>query len=101
MGKSGKGKNVKGECQKDISITYNFRDEIPRIVDTIVALHDKDDRFCHISPEPAPSRALIIEIIRRAMRIMYPGYFSETCMDEINMLYYLGQEVIEFFQLLS
>jgi len=101
MGKSGKGKNVKGECQRDISITYNFRDEIPRIVDTIVALHDQDDRFCHLSPGPAPSRALGMEIIRRAMRIIYPGYFSETCMDEVNMRYYLGQEVIEFFQLLS
>lgn len=101
MGKSGKGKKEKRACKRDISITYNFRDEIPRIVDTIVALHDKDDRFCHISPEPAPSRTLVIEIIRRAMRIMYPGYFSETCMDEVNMRYYLGQELIEFFQLLS
>ena len=101
MGKSGKERNEKRACQRDISITYNFRDEIPRIVDTIVALHGRDDRFCHISPEPAPSRALVIEIIRRAMRIMYPGYFSETCMDEVNMRYYLGQEVIEFFQLLS
>jgi serine O-acetyltransferase len=101
MGKSGKGANEKRACQRDISITYNFRDEIPRIVDTIVSLHDKNDRFCHISPEPAPSRALVIEIIRRGMRIMYPGYFSETCMDEVNMRYYLGQEVIEFFQLLS
>lgn len=101
MGKSGKGENEKRACQRDISITYNFRDEIPRIVDTIVSLHDQNDRFCHISPEPAPSRALVIEIIRRGMRIMYPGYFSETCMDEVNMRYYLGQEVIEFFQVLS
>jgi serine O-acetyltransferase len=101
MSKSDKGRNGKRECQRDISITYNFRDEIPRIVDTIVSLHDQDDRFCHISPEPAPSRALVIDTIRRAMRIMYPGYFSEACMDEVNMRYYLGQEVIEFFQILS
>jgi len=101
MGKSDKGRNGKRECQRDISITYNFRDEIPKIVDTIVALHDQDDRFCHISPEPAPSRALVIDIIRRAMRIIYPGYFSEACMDEVNMRYYLGQEIVEFFQILS
>ena len=101
MSKSDKGRNGKRECQRDISITYNFRDEIPRIVDTIVSLHDQDDRFCHISPEPAPSRALVIDTIRRAMRIMYPGYFSEACMDEVNMRYYLGQEIIEFFQILS
>jgi serine O-acetyltransferase len=101
MGKSDKSRNGKRECQRDISITYNFRDEIPKIVDTIVALHDQDDRFCHISPEPPPSRVLVIDTIRRAMRIMYPGYFSEACMDEVNMRYYLGQEVIEFFQILS
>ena len=87
MGKSSKGSSGKGECRSDISITSSFRDEIPRIVDTIVALHGQDGRFCHISPEPAPSRALVIDIIRRAMRIMYPGYFSETCMDEVNMRY--------------
>jgi serine O-acetyltransferase len=101
MGKSDKSRNEKRECQRDISTTYNFRDEIPKIVDTIVSLHDQDDRFCHISPEPAPSRALVIDIIRRAMRIIYPGYFSEACMDEVNMRYYLGQEIIEFFQILS
>lgn len=99
MGKT--KKDGKRACQRDISITYNFRDEIPAIVDTIVALHDHDDRFCHVSPEPPPSRAVVIDVIRRAIRIIYPGYFSETCMDEVNMKYYLGQEVIEFFQILS
>ncbi|HOH26662.1 MAG TPA: hypothetical protein PL032_06765 [Syntrophorhabdus sp.] len=101
MGKSVKEENAKGACRRDISVMYNFRDEIPGIVDTIVALHDQDDRFCHISPEPPPSRMLVNEIIRRGMRILYPGYFSETCMDEVNMRYYLGQEIIEFYQLLS
>lgn len=101
MGKSDKNRTGKRECQMEIDMTSTFRDEIPKIVDTIVELHGKDDRFCHIGPEPAPSRALVIDIIRRAMRIMYPGYFSETCMDDVNMRYYLGQEIIEFFEVLS
>ena len=100
MGKSVKRKMQGGAC-RGISRSCTISGMDTGIVDTIVALHDQDDRFCHISPEPPPSRMLVNEIIRRGMRILYPGYFSETCMDEVNMRYYLGQEIIEFYQLLS
>ncbi len=101
MDRGRRGTNPQRECKRDISISHDFRNEIPAIVDTIVSLHDRDDRFCHIGPEAPPSRALVIDVVRRALRIIYPGYFSQTCMDEVNLRYYLGREMIEFFEILS
>ncbi|MBA4418927.1 MAG: serine acetyltransferase [Syntrophus sp. (in: bacteria)] len=95
------GENGKGSCKMEISTTNDFRSEIPSIVDTLVSLHDQEGRFSHIGPEPVPSRISAIDIIKRAFRIIYPGYFSETSLDEINIKYYFGQEVMELFQALS
>ncbi|OPY77779.1 MAG: Serine acetyltransferase [Syntrophorhabdus sp. PtaU1.Bin153] len=101
MDSAGKGENSKGECKRDIAITHDFRGEIPSIVDRIVSLHDQEGRFSHIGPEPVPSKASVIDVIDRALRIIYPGYFSEICVDEVNIRYYFGQELIELFQILS
>jgi serine O-acetyltransferase len=93
--------NKKGECTIEIAATRDFRAELPSIVDRIVSLHNKEGRFSHIGPEPIPSRASVIDIIERAFRILYPGYFSHVGLDEVNVPYYFGQEVIELFQVLS
>ena len=89
------------QCRRDIFIAHDFRSEIPSIVDRIVKLHDKEGRFSHIGPEPIPSRGSTIDIIERALRLIYPGYFSKIRLDEVNISYYFGQEVMEFFQILS
>jgi serine O-acetyltransferase len=94
-------KNGKGECKINIAATHDFRSEIPLIVDKIVSLHNKEGRFSHMGPEPIPSRGAVIDIIERALRIIYPGYFSQIGLDEVNIPYYLGQEVVELFQVLS
>ncbi len=91
----------KGECKMEMSTTHDFRSEIPSIVNTIVSLHSQEGRFSHIGPEPIPSRVSAVDIIKRAFRIIYPGYFSEISLDEINIQYYFGQEVTELFQVLS
>jgi serine O-acetyltransferase len=93
--------NGKGKCKTDMSAAHDFRGEIPSIVDRIVALHNKDGRFSHLGLEPIPSRVTVIDVIGRALRIIYPGYFSQTSLDEVNVPYYFGQHVIELFQILS
>ncbi len=89
------------ECQRDISQAHDFRSEIPSIVDRIVSLHNQEGRFSHVGPEPIPSRASIVDIIERALKILYPGYFSRIPLDEVNVPYYFGQAVLELFQVLS
>ena len=91
----------KDECRVEISAEQNCRRELPSIVDSIVALHDKEDRFRHVGPEPMPARSSVIEIIQRAVSVIYPGYFSPARLDEVNVPYYLGHQVTDLFQLLS
>jgi serine O-acetyltransferase len=94
-------RDKKDKCRTEMSSVRDFRLELPAIVDSIVALHDKEDRFRHLGPEPMPARSSVIEIIRRAVSVIYPGYFSPARLDEVNVPYYFGQQVTDLFQLLS
>ena len=89
------------QCEAEIANTRKFRKEIPDVVDQLVLSCDRDDCFDHVSPEPIPSKDAIIEIIERARRILYPGYFMRMRLDEVNLAYYFGQEVTGFFEVLS
>ena len=73
----------------------------PRIVNDLVLSCRTEDSFDHISPEPIPSREAMIGIIEQARRILYPGYFIRSRVDEINLSYYLGQETTALFEALS
>lgn len=81
--------------------TKRFRDEIPGIVDDLVRSCGSGDCFDHVDIEPLPSKEAIIEIIHLSCRILYPGYFSRTRIDAVNLLYYYGQEVTRLFETLS
>jgi serine O-acetyltransferase len=88
-------------CKTNISTTQRFREKIPAIVDQLVLSCNKDDCFNHVGPEPIPSREAIIDILHRASRILYPGYFIRTHVDKVNVGYYFGQEVTDLFEALS
>lgn len=89
------------ECKAEMETSGGYREEIPGIVDELVKSCGREDCFAHISPEPIPSRQATIAIIERAMRILYPGYFDPTRVDDINLAYYFGQEAMAFFEALS
>ena len=91
----------KGKCKIDFTAVHDFRSEIPLIVEKIVALHNKEGRFSHLGLEPVPSRITVIDIIVRALRIIFPGYFTQTSLDEVNVPYYFGQHIVELFDILS
>ena len=89
------------QCKADITIARRFREEIPAIVDQLVLSCNRDGCFDHVGPEPIPSRESIIDILHRASRILYPGYFIRTRVDQVNVGYYFGQEVTGLFEALS
>ena len=93
--------NEKGKCKSELSSFYDFRSEIPSVVDKIIASHNQGGRFSHLGVDPVPSRITVIDIINRALQIIYPGYFTLTTLDEVNVPYYIGQHVIELFDILS
>ena len=89
------------QCTAEVETTSQFRKEIPEIVDRLVLSCSGKDCFDHVGPEPISSRESVIEIIQRALRIFYPGYFIRSQLDEVNLGYYFGQEVTAFFEILS
>ena len=89
------------QCKNEIQAAKNYRDEVPAIVDELVASCSKGGCFDHVSAEPIPYRESIIDILHRLALILYPGYFIRTRLDSINLEYYLGQQVIALYEILS
>jgi serine O-acetyltransferase len=88
-------------CKTEAAHTYEFRREIPKIVDELALSCDSADCFDHVGPEPLPSRDLIIDILDRLRRILYPGYFINSRLDEVNLSYYFGEEATALFEILA
>jgi len=75
--------------------------KIPLAVKKLLATCKRDDCFDHVNATPIPSLESVIEIIHQARRILFPGYFSPTSLDSVNLEYRLGQETTELFEKLS
>ena len=88
-------------CKIDVQTLTQYRQQLPRIVDKIIDNCDEDTCYTHIDYEPIPSRASVIDIIKRLRGILFPGYFSSEKLDPINMGYTMGQAVSQIFDLLS
>lgn len=89
------------KCRTSIAAGQQYREKIPEVVDQLVYSCASNDCFDHIGPEPIPSHAAIVDILKQAMRILFPGYFIETRVDRVNARYYFGQETTALFEALS
>ena len=89
------------KCRTEIAAVRKQREEIPAVVEQLVFSCNRDNCFDHVGPEPIPSREAIIDILKRTRRILYPGYFIPTRVDQVNVRYYFGQEVTELFETLA
>ncbi|MGC2691489.1 MAG: hypothetical protein WA228_02240, partial [Desulfobaccales bacterium] len=88
-------------CKVEARSAQEFREAIPQIVEQLVASCHLEDCFDHVGPEPIPSREQAIDLIHRACRLLYPGYFIRKRVDQVNLGYYFGQEAMAFFEVLS
>jgi serine O-acetyltransferase len=89
------------QCRIDLSTTDEYRRKIPGIVEKLVLSCEDHECFDHVSPEPISSKESVVDLITRAMHILYPGYFLRRRVDNINLGYYFGQEVTAFFEALA
>lgn len=94
-------KQALDQCKVDAETSRRYRERIPDIVNVLVESCDREDCFDHVGPEPIPSRDAVIDIVHRLNRILYPGYFIRTRLDEFNVRYALGKESVELFEVLS
>lgn len=89
------------QCKNEIKSAKHYRDEVPAIVDELVASCSKRGCFDHVSAEPIPYREAMIDILRLLALILYPGYFIRTRLDSTNLEYYLGQQATALYEILS
>ncbi len=89
------------QCKSTVSQRREHREVIPQIVDRLAFTCRQGDCFDHVGPEPIPSQEAVIDLIQRARRILYPGYFLRSRVDEVNLRYYFGQELTSIFEALS
>ncbi len=89
------------QCNTRIAETRQFREEIPGIVEQLVQSCSTADCFEHVGPEPIPSRQAITELIHQISTVLFPGYFVRNRLDQVNLNFYLGQEVTALFEILS
>ena len=57
------------QCKNEIQAAKNYRDEVPAIVDELVASCSKGGCFDHVSAEPIPYRESIIDILKALHRM--------------------------------
>jgi len=89
------------QCKDDAETITNLYEAIPSVVQRLASLWNSDDFFGHVGPAPIPSQESVIQVIHQARRILFPGYFTQTRLDAINLEYCIGQETTELFENLS
>ncbi len=90
------------ECKNEAATELRYRAEIPDVVGQLVtSCSSSNGCFEHVTSEPLPSRDVVVDLIERVRRILYPGYFSRSRVDRINLTYYFGEEVTALFEALS
>ena len=94
-------KSLMDQCKIEVAASRQFREEIPGVVDRLVLSCSGENCFDHVGPEPIPSRDAVIDIVQRICRILYPGYFIRTRLEQFNLSYYFGQEATALFEHLS
>ena len=78
-----------------------LRQELPEIVSGLVESCQDLDTLHHLNLVGLPSREVVIEIVERLKKVLFPGYFGEHEVDSFNLAYQIGIEINRLFELLS
>ena len=89
------------QSKNDTKTGTHFYKSIPSVVQRLLESCNRDDCFDHVVSTPIPSQESVVQIIHQVRRILFPGYFSQTRLDPVNLEYCLGQETTELFEGLS
>ena len=88
-------------CRTGFETRTGFRDQLPRLVDSIVESCGDKACFEHIDAELIPSRELVIDILLQLRELLFPGYFSKEKIDRANLKYLMGRSVDLLFERLA
>jgi len=91
-------KNIRQKCVEEAPGAEPLYNRIPSVVKELVDTCNHHQCFDHIGSAPIPTHKAVVEIIHRARRILFPGYFSQASLSPANLEYYLGQETTQLFE---
>jgi serine O-acetyltransferase len=88
-------------CRITHDITAKHRLQLPSIIARLVSSSRRPELFAHADAELIPSAEKIVEVIQRARRLLFPGYFDGQVLDANGLEYAIGMEVTQLFDNLS
>ncbi len=88
-------------CRLAIDISVENRDRLPTIIDDLVASSRDPNLLAHVDAELTPSVEKAVEILQRTKRLLFPGYFNDQVLDNNQLEYAIGMEVIRLFEVIS
>ncbi len=88
-------------CQNPAVYLDRHREDLHKVVNQLTKTCLSGECFEHLAPQPIPLRNETIRIIKQARKILFPGYFTQTRIDPVNLKYYLGQELSELHEMLG
>jgi len=89
------------ECKIEFQELGSMKARLPKIAEVIIESCSDEECYTHIDYEPIPSREGVIDILNRLREILFPGYFSRTKVDPVNLKYTVGQSAASLFDMLS
>ncbi len=91
----------KHSCRQASNTYSGYRAQLGGVVDQIFRGCDDSRCYSHIDYEQLPSRAAVVDIVQRFREILFPGYFSRSRLDPVNLYYHVGQTVSAVFDMLA
>jgi serine O-acetyltransferase len=88
-------------CRLAFEASTKIRDHLTPIISEVVTSSLDPDLFAHVDAELIPSTELSVEVIQRARRLLFPGYFNGQVLDANLLEYAIGVEVTRLFEILS
>jgi serine O-acetyltransferase len=88
-------------CKIDFRNLSMFKARLSGIAEGIVDSCSDQECYTHIDYEPIPSKESVIDILNRLREILFPGYFSRSKIDPVNLKYAMGQAATSLFDILS
>jgi serine O-acetyltransferase len=89
------------QCNPNLETSAEFYEAIPLVVRRLVQSSNSGKGFDHLDITPVPSLKMIIGIIEKVRRIIFPGYFTQTVLTPSNFKLWLNKETKALFESLS
>ncbi len=94
-------KLLAGICEHYLISSTSKHHLIPGVVKKLLQSWNSKECYDHISPFAIPSHRAIIDIIKQARRILFPGFFTSAKLHASNLEYYIGKETTELYDKLT